>query len=110
MFSEAYLLSTFWFNVIRGVFTHECMVQSMQVHAGDNVGLGKDYTLYALIDGIVHFHKNSKKHSVNVIPFDQWEVPEGQRLQEGSRVHKKRQAAIKALEAAAGLTAEAVSV
>ena len=26
-----------------------------QVHAGDNVGVGRDYTLFALKDGIVEF-------------------------------------------------------
>ena len=24
-------------------------------HAGDNVGMGKDYTLFALVDGVVKF-------------------------------------------------------
>lgn len=36
-------------------------------HAGNNVGLGKDYTIYALIDGVVTFErrgKNGKKISV----------------------------------------------
>lgn len=26
-----------------------------QFHPGKNVGIGKDYTLFALIDGLVHF-------------------------------------------------------
>jgi large subunit ribosomal protein L27 len=37
------------------------------VHPGQNVGLGKDYTLFALIDGVVTFErrgKNGKKVSV----------------------------------------------
>ena len=37
------------------------------VRAGENVGVGKDYTLYALIDGKVkfeHFSKSQKKVSV----------------------------------------------
>lgn len=37
------------------------------VHAGANVGVGKDYTLYSLIDGVVTFErrgKNGKKVSV----------------------------------------------
>ena len=37
------------------------------IHAGDNVGVGKDYTLYALIDGIVSYEaasKNRRKVSV----------------------------------------------
>ncbi len=38
-----------------------------RIHAGDNVGTGKDYTLYALIDGIVKYEaasKNQRKVSV----------------------------------------------
>jgi hypothetical protein len=70
-----------------------------QVHAGNNVGLGKDYTLYALIDGVVHFEKSSRLHKVNVVPFGEYVVPEGQRMVEGSRKHKQRQARIEALEA-----------
>lgn len=37
------------------------------VRAGENVGVGKDYTLYALIDGKVkfeHYSKDQKKVSV----------------------------------------------
>ncbi len=64
------------------------------MHAGKNVGLGKDYTLYALIDGVVQFEKNSVKHKVTVVPFEDYVVPEGQRMQEGSRKHKRRQASI----------------
>ena len=30
-------------------------------HAGDNVGQGKDYTLFALKDGVVEFNKNQRK-------------------------------------------------
>ena len=34
-----------------------------EIHAGNNVGVGKDYTLYALIDGIVKFepHRRTRK-------------------------------------------------
>ena len=31
-----------------------------QFHAGKNMGIGKDYTLYALIDGYVHFSRGGK--------------------------------------------------
>ena len=31
-----------------------------RVHAGDNVGQGKDYTLFAKIDGIVKFERKDK--------------------------------------------------
>jgi large subunit ribosomal protein L27 len=38
-----------------------------RIHPGDNVGMGKDYTLYAKIDGIVAFERvgrSRKKVSV----------------------------------------------
>jgi large subunit ribosomal protein L27 len=30
-----------------------------RIHPGENVGVGKDYTLYALIDGVVKFEPTS---------------------------------------------------
>ena len=38
-----------------------------KIHPGKNVGCGKDYTLFALCDGIVEFQKSTKK-KVNIIP------------------------------------------
>ncbi|WP_072681438.1 50S ribosomal protein L27 [Arcobacter sp. LA11] len=38
-----------------------------KVHVGENVGIGKDHTIFALIDGVVKFEvkdKNRKKVSV----------------------------------------------
>lgn len=32
-------------------------LQNMKFHAGKNVGLGKDYTIFSLIDGVVKFEK-----------------------------------------------------
>ncbi|MBX2842943.1 MAG: 50S ribosomal protein L27 [Flammeovirgaceae bacterium] len=38
-------------------------------HVGENVGIGKDHTIYALTDGIVQFKKGFKKRSfISVIP------------------------------------------
>ena len=38
-------------------------------HPGRNVGLGSDYTIYALIDGVVKFeHKNKRRFKVSVYP------------------------------------------
>jgi large subunit ribosomal protein L27 len=39
-------------------------------HAGNNVGIGKDHTLFALVDGHVSFSTKGKlsKHMVNVTP------------------------------------------
>ena len=40
-----------------------------QVHPGSNVGMGKDHTLYSLIDGIVKFERKDKfRKKVSVIP------------------------------------------
>ena len=40
-----------------------------QHYPGDNVGMGKDHTLFALTDGIVEFTKKREDRSyVNVIP------------------------------------------
>jgi len=41
-----------------------------QFHAGENVGMGKDHTLFALIDGKVHFAIKGaqKRHTVMVVP------------------------------------------
>src|SRR4051812_6541961 len=38
-------------------------------HPGKNVGLGRDYTIYSLIDGVVTFeHKDKKRQKVSVYP------------------------------------------
>ncbi|BAL97590.1 50S ribosomal protein L27 [Rubrivivax gelatinosus] len=39
-------------------------------HAGDNVGIGRDHTLFALVDGNVSFAIKGEKnrHTVNVTP------------------------------------------
>ncbi|MCH9046843.1 MAG: 50S ribosomal protein L27 [SAR324 cluster bacterium] len=38
-------------------------------HAGDNVGRGKDYTLFALVDGRVKFsRKRENRKYVNIVP------------------------------------------
>jgi large subunit ribosomal protein L27 len=37
-----------------------------RIHAGKNVGLGRDHTLYALIDGKVHFEVKDNRKYVSV--------------------------------------------
>jgi large subunit ribosomal protein L27 len=37
-------------------------------HAGNNVGTGKDYTLFALVDGKVEFNTSSKRKKISVVP------------------------------------------
>ncbi len=41
-----------------------------KVHAGENVGMGKDHTLFALVDGKVQFATKGalKRHTVTVVP------------------------------------------
>ena len=39
-----------------------------KLHPGKNVGLGKDYTIFALIDGIVTFEGDKKRRRVSVYP------------------------------------------
>lgn len=40
------------------------------IHPGDNVGMGRDYTLFALTDGTVLFSQG-KRHKVSVVPLAQ---------------------------------------
>lgn len=37
-----------------------------KMHAGDNVGLGKDHTLFSTIDGVVQFKKGGAKNRMRV--------------------------------------------
>ncbi len=40
-----------------------------KVHPGKNIGMGKDHTLFALVDGIVKFErKDKKRQQVSIIP------------------------------------------
>ncbi len=40
-----------------------------KVHPGQNVGMGKDHTIYALVDGVVRFErKDKKRQQVSVVP------------------------------------------
>ena len=40
-------------------------------HPGENVGMGKDHTLFALIEGHVKFHSGRRgKDLISVIPLD----------------------------------------
>lgn len=39
-------------------------------HPGNNVGLGKDFTIYAIADGLVEFRKTRNKTLVSVKEFN----------------------------------------
>ncbi len=46
-------------------------------HPSTNVGIGKDHTLFALIDGVVTFRKAINNRSfVSVVPFEKVEKTE----------------------------------
>ena len=43
--------------------------RGIQIHPGNNVGCGRDYTLFALIEGIVKFERMGKdRKKVSVYP------------------------------------------
>ena len=43
-----------------------------RIHPGTNVGLGRDHTLFALIDGTVKFeHKTRNRKRASVYPFEE---------------------------------------
>ncbi len=39
-----------------------------KIHPGLNVGMGKDYTLFARVDGVVSFRQSGSKRIVSVLP------------------------------------------
>ncbi|MDD6055353.1 MAG: 50S ribosomal protein L27 [Helicobacter sp.] len=40
-----------------------------KVHPGNNVGIGKDHTIFALIDGVVSFERKDRiRKKVSIIP------------------------------------------
>ena len=43
-----------------------------RIHPGENVGMGNDYTLFALVDGVVEYDShNPRKKRVNVVPVQE---------------------------------------
>ena len=50
-------------------------------HPGDNVGMGKDHTLHALVPGLVEFKKKRLGRTfVNIVPDTNYQAPvKGQR-------------------------------
>ncbi len=41
-----------------------------KVHPGENVGMGRDHTLFALKEGAVKFHKTRQRTTVSVVPTE----------------------------------------
>ena len=51
-----------------GIIVRQC---GTRWHAGRNVGLGSDYTIFALIDGVVKFeHKSKSRNKISVYPVE----------------------------------------
>lgn len=45
------------------------------IHPGDNVGMGSDDTLFALVDGHIQFgRKDKKRKKVSVVPLETVEI------------------------------------
>ena len=43
--------------------------RSTRIHPGNNLGLGNDFTIFALVDGVVNFERNDKtRKKVSVYP------------------------------------------
>ena len=43
-----------------------------KIHPGDNVGMGRDYTLFAKIDGMVKYERYGKdRKKVSIVPAQQ---------------------------------------
>lgn len=45
--------------------------RGISFEAGQNVGIGRDYTLYASVEGVVSFKKKRKKTFVSIIEMDE---------------------------------------
>lgn len=63
-------------------------------HPGKNVGLGRDYTIYSLIDGLVKFEKygpDKKKVSVYPILEEKVENPNSRRVKRREAFREKRE-------------------
>ena len=40
-----------------------------EYHPGDNVGMGRDFTLFSLVDGVVKFHRGrNDRRYISVLP------------------------------------------
>jgi large subunit ribosomal protein L27 len=60
-------------HVIPGnIIVRQC---GTRIKPGKNVGLGRDYTIYAMVEGVVHFQPYSRTQKmVSVLPLQQEEA------------------------------------
>ena len=50
-----------------------------RIYPGRNVGMGSDFTLFALTDGYVHFERRRNKKFVSVLTPEEWHNMNGGR-------------------------------
>ena len=50
-----------------GILVRQC---GTQVHPGKHVGIGRDFTLFALVPGKVNYHKKMGRKYVSVVPAE----------------------------------------
>lgn len=48
-----------------------------RIYPGKNVGIGSDFTLFALKDGYVFFESRRNKKMVSVLPPEEWQALNG---------------------------------
>ena len=73
-----------------------CVVQ--QFHPGEIVGLGKDYTIYAKADGLVHFQEKRGRKYISVKPMPEYTPPaEGMAPQRTVQVNPRHHGGVAAL-------------
>eukprot|EP00244_Chara_vulgaris_P009894 TRINITY_DN434_c0_g1_i10.p1 TRINITY_DN434_c0_g1~~TRINITY_DN434_c0_g1_i10.p1 ORF type:complete len:206 (-),score=34.40 TRINITY_DN434_c0_g1_i10:427-1002(-) len=78
-------------------------------HPGNNVGLGRDYTIFSLIDGVVKFEQYDKKRKqVSVYPSEpvSEEVPDNRRTRQREYWRQRRETRKAKLAARNGMTYE----
>ena len=55
-----------------GTKAHESQLVTTRFHPGNNVGMGKDYTIYATIEGRVKFERKGRdKRQISVYPVEE---------------------------------------
>ncbi len=47
-----------------------CRQKGTKWHAGKNVGVGRDWTLFAMVDGRVKFEERKNKRLISVLPAE----------------------------------------
>jgi Ribosomal L27 protein len=65
VFNACFCIARKW----RGILEFICVFCEIQWYPGNNVGMGKDHTIFSLIDGLVKFEKFGPEHRKKVNVF-----------------------------------------